>query len=715
MASNVHRVRYYKSKPEPISCVSFNKTKKLLALARVDASIEVWDLKFTPYLVKFIPGVENGSIEALCWVENRLLSTGLVGSLVEWDLEKLVVKNSVLLTGYAAWCLDLNPANTMIAVGTEQGYINLFNVVCGDIVYAKLFDKQEGRIMCCKFDKTGNFLITGSLNSIRVWNTDTGHAITKMSVSGSKRCNDVIIWSLAVLSDNIIVSGDSLGRLTFWDSALGDQIESYNTHKADILAIAVSENEEQIYCSGVDPMIMTYQKVEKNCGGEALQWMKNVHRNIHMHDVRALVMNEDTLISVGNDGYLSLSRFPPKWVKRVPPMIPGPRSSLAVQKKLLLLRYSKHLEVWRLGSPALNEQGQVIFSNNREQQTAVTNGETKLEVDSTEAINKAIQLVNSNRMTLKIGQNPVKLVAIQAKKKKTIRCCEISPSGEIIVYGTDSDIRMLKLENHDDESSTSLTKMVITGVTLPCNRIVFAEDSRSMVVHSEGALQVLQVDPGAGATVIQTIRTNKHLKTGSILHLLISKKTPSKRIYLVAADTEGAIAIWSVTGQKWEHYATLPTYNCVPSAIAFDTDKESLVITYVDQKLMEYKLAEKKFEEWPRYGLPATWYERESAIQSITAHPTRNALVFQDDTSLWVMDRPSTDAEVGSMLDGPEAKKDRKEKKVQKAALKVIPIKYLAGFHWLGESEAVAIEVLPESIVAQLPATAVKTRNFNVG
>ncbi|XP_047993070.1 U3 small nucleolar RNA-associated protein 4 homolog isoform X2 [Leguminivora glycinivorella] len=609
--------------------------------------------------------------------------------------------------------MDINPANTMVAVGTEQGYINLFNVEYGDMVYAKLFDKQEGRIMCCKFDKTGNFLITGSLNTIRVWNTETGHAITKMSVSGSKRNKDVIVWSLAVLSDNIVASGDSLGRLTFWDSAMGDQIESYKTHKADILAVAVSENEEQIYCSGVDPMIMSYQKVEKNCGGQALQWMKNVQRNIHMHDVRDLVMNEDTLISVGNDGYLTLSRFPPKWVKRVPPMIPGPRSTLAVQKKLLLLRYSKHLEVWKLGSPALNQQGQVIFSNNNEQEPAVPDGDTKLEEDSTEAVNKAIQYENSNRRALRIGQSPVKLVAIQAKKKKTIRCCEISPSGEIIVYSTDSDIRMLRLESDDDELNTSLTKMVITGVTLPCNRIVFTEDSRSMVVHSEGALQVLQVDPGAGATVIQTVKTKKYLKSGSILHLLISKKTQSNRIYMVAADTEGAIAVWSHTGQKWEHYATLPTYNCVPSAIAFDTEKESLVITYVDQKLTEYNLPDKQFEEWPRYGLPPTWYERESAIQSIAAHPARNALVFQDETSLWVLDRPSKDAAVD--LDGPEAKKDRKEKKVQKAALKVIPIKYLAGFHWLADSEAVAIEVLPESIVAQLPASAVKTRNFNVG
>lgn len=64
--------------------------------------------------------------------------------------------------------------------------------------------------------------LTGSLNSIRVWNTKTGHAITRMSVT--KRDQETIVWCLAVLSDNIIVSGDSHGRLSFWDGALGDQV-----------------------------------------------------------------------------------------------------------------------------------------------------------------------------------------------------------------------------------------------------------------------------------------------------------------------------------------------------------------------------------------------------------------------------------------------------------------------------------------------------------
>lgn len=129
---------------------------------RADASIEIWDLNYAPYMVKFIPGVEDGSVEALGWVNDRLLSTGLGGALVEWDLDKLNVKHTVLLTGYAAWCLDVNSSNSLVAVGTEQGYVNLYSVENDEIVYKKLFDKQEGRIMCCKFDKTGKILVTGN-------------------------------------------------------------------------------------------------------------------------------------------------------------------------------------------------------------------------------------------------------------------------------------------------------------------------------------------------------------------------------------------------------------------------------------------------------------------------------------------------------------------------------------------------------------------------
>lgn len=65
-------------------------------------------------------------------------------------------------------------------------------------------------------------LFSGSVDTIRVWNVETGHATCRISVS--RRGKETIVWCLAVLSDNVVVSGDSMGRLTFWDSTLGDQV-----------------------------------------------------------------------------------------------------------------------------------------------------------------------------------------------------------------------------------------------------------------------------------------------------------------------------------------------------------------------------------------------------------------------------------------------------------------------------------------------------------
>lgn len=605
MESKVHRVRYYNPKPESINCVSYNKSSKHIAVARADASIEIWDLSYAPYLVKFIPGVENGSVEALGWVSDRLLSTGLGGALVEWDLNKLSVKTTVLLTGYAAWCLDVNSSNSLVAVGTEQGYVNLYSVENEEIIYKKLFDKQEGRIMCCKFDKTGNILVTGSIDTIRVWNVETGHATCRMLAS--RRGKETIVWSLAVLSDNIVASGDSHGRLTFWDRTLGEQIESYTTHKADILSIAVSEDEKSLYCSGVDPVIINFIKVANGANKQSsLQWVKNVQRHIHEHDVRALVLNEERLVSVGADGYLTLSSYPPKWVMRIPPMIPAPRSSVCVKNKLLLLRYSNHIEVWKLGNYA-SENGKVVFNNSSTNQSnGNTENRTKAQIEQDTAIailDKANNDYKAKR-SLKLTDNPVKLVAVQTKGNKQIKCCELSPSGEFILYSTDSAIRMLKLDTDEDQFNTSLSKLPVAGAAESCSRLAFSADSRLAAAHCQDQLLMLQLDASAGAIAHHAIALDKYLKTTSLLHLHISDACASGAVYMVAADTQGSIAVWAKGKRKFEHYVTLPKYKCIPSALTVDAARENLIVVYVDQKLVEYQLVAKKFSEWPNKALP---------------------------------------------------------------------------------------------------------------
>lgn len=50
----------------------------------------------------------------------------------------------------------------------------------------------------------------------------------------------------------------------------------------------MSDDEKKLYCSGVDPVIVNFVKVNNTGSVKQAnsQWVKNVQRHIHEHDVR---------------------------------------------------------------------------------------------------------------------------------------------------------------------------------------------------------------------------------------------------------------------------------------------------------------------------------------------------------------------------------------------------------------------------------------------
>ncbi|XP_077300413.1 UTP4 small subunit processome component l(3)72Dn isoform X3 [Arctopsyche grandis] len=231
MSPLVHHVRFYSPKTAAIHCLALHSDGDTLALSRLNthhlqfrlylllslliripsfrnnASIEIWNLRGVPILSRYIPGTPSGSIEAMCWVKDRLLSTGLSGAVVEWDLKTLSIKSSLLVTGYAAWCIDVTKSARKIAVGTEQGYINIFSVDNDIIQYEKIFDKQEGRILCCKFDVSGEILVTGSIETIRIWNVATGQALHRMTTGRAEKNKETIVWAMVMFKNKLFTGG----------------------------------------------------------------------------------------------------------------------------------------------------------------------------------------------------------------------------------------------------------------------------------------------------------------------------------------------------------------------------------------------------------------------------------------------------------------------------------------------------------------------------
>jgi len=65
-----------------------------------------------------------------------------------------------------------------------------------------------GRVMCLDWSPCGKYIATGSVDSIRVWDVEKGHAMQRL-VTGRAKNTETVVWSIVMLDDFTILSGDS--------------------------------------------------------------------------------------------------------------------------------------------------------------------------------------------------------------------------------------------------------------------------------------------------------------------------------------------------------------------------------------------------------------------------------------------------------------------------------------------------------------------------
>lgn len=82
-------------------------------------------------------------------------------------------------------------------------------------------------------------MVTGSANSsIYKWDVEQGRVVTRLTVERVPG-EDTLVWAVKILSTGNIVSGDSLGHVKIWDGTTTTMIQSFNSHGADVLCLAV--------------------------------------------------------------------------------------------------------------------------------------------------------------------------------------------------------------------------------------------------------------------------------------------------------------------------------------------------------------------------------------------------------------------------------------------------------------------------------------------
>lgn len=350
------------------------------------------------------------SIEAVCWIGEELLTAGLTGEIVHWDLMKLQPKARINVTGSSVWCMDV--FGHRMAAGTEEGYLNICELEpdLNSLRYVKIMDKQDGRILCCKFDKAGKHIVTGSSDIIRIWDVSSGHVIHRLTTGRSESKKETVIWSILVLDGLQIVSADSRGKITFWDGQCGAQVESYQCLKGDALCLAVDEKEENIFVAGTEPTICSYALTNtKKELSHMKKWVRTTSYYVHTHDIKALIIEEKRLFSGGVDGCLCVTSFLSKFCSRYGPLLNPPSAALA-DNGFLLLKQLNHVELWQMN-----------------------------------AVPKSSDLVRMEPLGPTRKEYPVKLLELLGRKKQPIICANISHNGKWLTYSTASHIGLFNL------------------------------------------------------------------------------------------------------------------------------------------------------------------------------------------------------------------------------------------------------------------------------
>lgn len=375
----------------PASVVSLASTEdgSLCACLREDGDLELYDTG-TESIVKTIRGSKEASPTSVVLMEDgkglrgvRAFVGSMDGTIAEVDTQNGRIDPGWISDSYggAVWHLDIgrivplsssseegkDSARWALAAACDDGCVRIFGIdddVPG-IQLMKSFLPVEGRVLSVAWhpQRDQRIVVSGGTDGcVHVWNVDTGREMIRITVDGISRSDPPCVWVVKVLSDGTIVSGDSLGQVSFWDGRFGTLLAKFNPNGADILSLETSPENDIVFASGIDPRISVYRKTV-GANGNA-EWAYLSSKQEHALDVRALCCCHDPssrdparLFSGGNDSILvshSVDRFlkeHPRKINRAPqrPAVSVARSSDINGSPCIMATTTGHaIDVWKL-------------------------------------------------------------------------------------------------------------------------------------------------------------------------------------------------------------------------------------------------------------------------------------------------------------------------------------------------------------------------------
>jgi U3 small nucleolar RNA-associated protein 4 len=555
-ALRVHRCRFIDWMPEAVDALCFSPAGDELAVARANGDVEVWHIVARKWHLRFVvSGSSQSKISALVWTPRgrRLFVASLDGTLWEVDFATLRKKNVVDSNGGPIWCVAVNHETQSLAVGCEDGRIRVFSFAQDDdIVFARGFVTTGSRVVSLAWHAASNKLFSGSEDGvIHCWHGASGRNDARITLEtlANQKC---VVWSLVVLDDLTVVSGDSHGHLSFWNGHTHTLQQKFSHLTADILALAIDASNTMLFASGVDNQVAEYRRVSSS-------WAYAYSHRAHSHDVRALALSSarrPLLVSGGIDTQLVWYNAASFNVQRPFKIASMPRSktvSLSRETRVLLVQKSTSLDLWRLASGASHQR----------------------------------------------------LVEIQMRGTHNIACSALAPNGAFVACSTAQELKLFRLDTAAGFVPRKLALPHALGKDA-ARVVAFSPDSTRLVVAS--ASETISVVDLTRLEVLKTFHTasnrpavssaedtdDSDAATAPILSLSVSLDGQ----WLAVGDAANYLSVYNLDSMQF--YCHLPRPQEMHTSIGFNPSGKILVVTLVSNSFVCYDVEKKGLSDWYR-------------------------------------------------------------------------------------------------------------------
>eukprot|EP00934_Nitzschia_sp_Nitz4_P008367 Nitzschia sp. Nitz4//scaffold103_size77763//71204//74282//NITZ4_005454-RA/size77763-processed-gene-0.14-mRNA-1//1//CDS//3329532355//8357//frame0 len=184
-------------------------------------------------------------------------------------------------------------------------------------------------------------------------------ALERMTVESRGRRTPTKVWTMQALSDDTLVTGNSLGQIQTWNTSTCTLVQSINQTdtKADVLKVVTNSDETKMFASGVDSRVVCLERQQLGS-----QWRFSTAQRPHTHDVKGMIIvqargptletNLESLVTGGVDTKIC-SYVVSDFAKRRPRVwypwpCESPISTTTAESRLLAMRRADHVDIFRL-------------------------------------------------------------------------------------------------------------------------------------------------------------------------------------------------------------------------------------------------------------------------------------------------------------------------------------------------------------------------------